>query len=215
MELPLPLEAKEAHNKFKFKCTKCGKCCDSTMIGLYPFDIKLICDNLHLSTEEFHQKYSLFTIDETHIVRCLLHNRFGCKFKDKENLCTIYKFRPIRCRLFPVGRFYNDEKIHYLLSNFPSPGFESNKKQSFAEWAEEQGVTPFNQLTEDWNTFIIKLKEHPRVAEKNFQQLFKKVFYHFENKRGNNEENQEESLEEFMQRLYHDFDKLSNDKLSQ
>jgi uncharacterized protein len=192
----MQLKAKEKQNKFKFKCTKCGKCCDQTIIHLYPFDIKLICDNLGISVDGFHQKYSMFKLDENNIYRCALRNKPKCPFKKEDNTCGIYNFRPIRCRLFPVGRFYDDEKILYLLSNFPSPGFDSNKKQSFEQWVNDQGVSLYDKLATDWNRFLINLKEIELGLDD--QQRFKEIFYGFEKHNSNNDQD----LDEFMGKLY-------------
>ncbi|MFH1276231.1 MAG: YkgJ family cysteine cluster protein [Candidatus Woesearchaeota archaeon] len=190
----MQLQAKQLHNKFKFKCTKCGQCCDKTMIALYPFDIRIICDHLNISTTQFHEKYSAFTIDNENIVRCFLRNRPRCPFKDVNNKCSIYDFRPVRCRLYPIGRFFQEDQTHYLVANDPSPGFNSNKKQSIAEWLEEQGVTKYDPLTERWNHFLIKLKNHPQINEEDFQMKFKEIFYNFVNN--------DEELESFMDLLY-------------
>ena len=72
---------------------------------LYPFDIKNICAHLTLTSTEFHQQYSVFSLDETQLERCLLRNRPDCPFRANRQ-CQIYPSRPIRCRLYPLGRYF-------------------------------------------------------------------------------------------------------------
>ena len=109
----MQLQAKGLHNILKFKCKHCGNCCDTTIIQLYPFDIKNICDAKNISTKEFHRQHSIFQLDEDKIPRCFLKNRPRCPFKD--NGCTIYDKRPIRCRLYPLGRVYQDNEIIHVI----------------------------------------------------------------------------------------------------
>jgi len=61
-------------------------------------------------------------------------------------------------------------------------GFESNKKQTIQEWLDNQEVSQYDHLTNDWNNFIIKIKngDYPLKDEK-FLTMFTKIFYDFDN----------------------------------
>tara|TARA_Y100000310_G_scaffold319400_1_gene374615 strand:- start:226 stop:834 length:609 start_codon:yes stop_codon:yes gene_type:complete len=197
----MQLQAKELHNVLKFKCKNCGDCCDHTIIQLYPFDIKNICKAKNLTTKQFHQQYSIFQLDEDKIPRCILKNRPQCPFKEEG--CTIYDKRPIRCRLYPLGRVYQDNEIIHVISEKTSPGFNTGKKQTIAEWLEQQQVTKFDQLTKQWNQFLIKQKE---VTKSQFYPvIFRKVFYDFDDEKIKNMMNPEKEL---MDNLYTIFQQL-------
>ncbi|MBI2665308.1 YkgJ family cysteine cluster protein [Candidatus Woesearchaeota archaeon] len=201
------MQLKEAHHRFKFECQRCGQCCDSTIINLYPFDIKIICDNLRISIERFHQQYSMFKLDQDNIWRCALRNRPRCPFKSLANECTIYNFRPVRCRLYPLGRFIEEDKISYLISSHRCVGFDSNKKQSIIEWMERQGVLGYDTIAENWNKFLIKLKNEQTMNDQRIQEAFKKIFYGFEiqERKEHLKEQSGMDLNQFMDQLYEEF----------
>ncbi|PIZ51172.1 hypothetical protein COY27_04535 [Candidatus Woesearchaeota archaeon CG_4_10_14_0_2_um_filter_33_13] len=189
------LNAKEPHHILKFKCKQCGHCCDSTYIQLAPFDIKNICDTLDISTQKFHEKYSMFNSSDN-IPRCYLRNRPRCPFKENK-LCTIYNNRPLRCRLFPLGRVYPEdlnESSFLILPEEKCIGFDTGKKIKISEFLEQQNVNSLDKLSEEWNHFLITLKDNPTIEKQEFKQSFKETFYGFENK--------DASLKEFMEELY-------------
>ena len=202
----MQLQAKELHHQLKFKCKQCGHCCDYTIIQLYPFDIKNICDKLNISTKEFHQQHSIFKLDEDKIPRCILNNRPNCPFKDKG--CTIYKSRPIRCRLYPLGRIFQDDEIIHVISEKTSPGFDTGKKQTIQEWLDQQHVTEFDLLTKKWNQFLIQQKDQEKSQF--YPVIFRKVFYDFDDPLIKTHREQEDSLEQFMNNLYGIFEMLTN-----
>jgi len=196
----MQLQAKELHHKLKFKCKHCGQCCNKPVIQLYPFDIKNICQELNISTKQFHQQYSLFQLDEDNIPRCILKNKPKCPFR--ENKCTLYNNRPIRCRLYPVGRIFQED-ITYVLPENKCPGFDSGKKQTIQEWLDQQNITEYDPLTKKWNDFIINLKDHHLNPMQ--QIIFRKVFYDFDDpliKKYRKENN-------FMNDLYYIFEMLT------
>ena len=39
----------------------------------------------------------------------------ACYFLNEEGRCSIHSFRPGICRLFPLGRFYEEEGFRYFL----------------------------------------------------------------------------------------------------
>ncbi|MBU0459965.1 MAG: YkgJ family cysteine cluster protein [Nanoarchaeota archaeon] len=224
----MPLQAKELHHNLKFKCQKCGYCCDHTIIELSPFDIKNICEHLNITTTEFHQKYSIFNFIA--YPKCILKNRPHCPFK--KNTCTIYQARPIRCRLYPLGRVFQDHKnsdteflgcqrmheapsvhneILYVLPEEKCSGFASGKKQTIAEWLDNENISPFNQLTNEWNNFLIKTKENE--LDKVQTVIFKKVFYDFDDpliQKYREQMKPETNLEVFMENLYQIYEILNS-----
>jgi Fe-S-cluster containining protein len=171
------LQAKELHQKLKFKCKQCGKCCDETIIQLAPYDIKNICNALKITTKEFHEKYSMFRPFDQ-IPRCYLRNRPKCPFKENKN-CTIYLNRPLRCRLFPLGRVYENNEVFIVLPEEKCMGFNTGKKQKISEWLEGQSVFNLDKESADWNNFLIKLKDNPIIKKEGFKEMFKEVFYNF------------------------------------
>jgi hypothetical protein len=176
----MELTITDINKKFKFKCKKCGFCCQFTIV-LYPFDIMNICSHLSITTKEFLEKYGILVPDQDGILRCVLRKNQKCLF-NKDNLCTVYEARPIRCRLFPIGRYFEEGKTYYLLPKEKCIGFDSNKKQSIQEWIINQNVSEYDKMTEDWAKLMIKLKNgnYP-LKDPKFMTMFTKIFYDFDN----------------------------------
>ena len=59
-------------------------------------------------------------------------------------------------------------------------GFNTRKKQRISEWFEEQLVNQLNEESLNWNNFLIELKEDPVIKNKEFKEMFKKIFYGFD-----------------------------------
>lgn len=199
------LQAKELHHQLRFRCQKCGYCCDHTLIELSPFDIRNICTELKITTTDFHQQYSVYNFVE--YPKCVLKNRPHCPFK--KGVCTIYPSRPIRCRLYPLGRVFQEEEVIYVLPEENCIGFDSGRKQTIAEWLEREGINEHNDLTNEWNRFLIKVKE--RNLDKVQTVIFKKVFYDFDDHlimKYRKRMRAENSLEDFMDNLHELFEML-------
>jgi hypothetical protein len=209
------LVIKQAYNKFKFECKQCALCCRSSRIILYPFDIMRLCSELGIKTSEFLKKYAYLQPDKDDILRCFLKTNPICLF-NSDNGCSVYEARPVRCRTFPVGRIFEEDKILYTLPKIKGClGFKSNKKQTIQEYLESQNVN--EKLEKQWSLFILKLKKSDiKLRDDFFLTLFTKIFYDFDNEiiekfkiKG--------PVEEKMNLLYQAFDNFSSslDKLKQ
>ena len=179
-------QEKQSHNKFKFKCVKgCNLCCSMNDIALYPFDIMLLCNHLNLTTKEFHLRCTRFEFDsEARVLRCYLTTTPECVFFDNADACKVYDSRPVRCRLFPVGRIFNrDGSIQYYLPRERCQGFESGHKFSIHDWIDKSGVKEKDELIREWNHFINELKNNKSLplTDEFFIMFFKKIFYDFDN----------------------------------
>ncbi|MBW2977936.1 YkgJ family cysteine cluster protein [Candidatus Woesearchaeota archaeon] len=198
---------KQPYNKFKFKCQQCALCCKGSQIILYPFDIMSLCKELNIKTSEFLKKYAYLQLDKNNILRCVLKNKPICMF-NKENKCSVYEARPVRCKTFPVGRIFQEDKTLYTLPKIKGcSGFNSNKKQTIEEYLKAQNVN--EKLEKEWSLFILKLKKsNAPLKDKFFLTLFTKIFYDFDNEMIQKFKNKikiEDTLEENVKLLYQAF----------
>lgn len=76
---------------------KCGDCCRYKKIKVMPFDVERIVENTTYTLEDLN-KLLVVEGDKKHL------NGYpnGCPFL-KRNRCTIYKYRPDDCYLFPFS----------------------------------------------------------------------------------------------------------------
>ncbi len=101
-----------------WNCRMCGKCCDSPTITKK--DIANICGYLNISFEECVKKYLKYFDGLKGELRDI---NGKCVFL-KNNRCSIYKVRPLICRIRPYStQLKNDELIltydGWFLENCP------------------------------------------------------------------------------------------------
>jgi Fe-S-cluster containining protein len=81
----------------KFHCKNCGKCCIGGADGVFilPDDIQRLSSGMGLSERQFINQFTIVNNGNYFLP-------FPCPFHDsKLHSCIIYKYRPLKCRLFP------------------------------------------------------------------------------------------------------------------
>lgn len=100
-------------------CGGCSSCCRTVgnTIILDPYDIYNLTINLKASFMELlGDKIELNIADGVILPNILMKDiTGGCSFLDKNGRCSIHGFRPGFCRLYPLGRYYEDGGFKYIL----------------------------------------------------------------------------------------------------
>ena len=93
-------------------CMGCSKCCEGmgNSIILDPYDVYNLTLGLDKSFEELLQiqAIELNVADGIILPNLSMSQGEKCYFLNSEGRCSIHKIRPSLCRLFPVGRFYEN-----------------------------------------------------------------------------------------------------------
>jgi Fe-S-cluster containining protein len=104
----------------KFRCTQCGNCCKDPLLPLTDADIKRIVRHTsELSRElvRWVDKNGIDMDDEPEAfvslrqgkrVMVLKHEGGGCRYLGADDRCTIYKHRPLGCRIFPFDPSFHE-----------------------------------------------------------------------------------------------------------
>lgn len=158
---------------FGFACKKLNTCCrnfiDSERITMDPYDVFRLSRDRKLSTGKILEKYAILTLDlETHIPIALLlyrgtEGRNKCHFLRSYG-CSVYKNRPLRCRLYPLGKISSKEKSYFMLiNNCPCGGSVCENKWTVNSWLAESECDPYieyqqflTELFEDCDLEIFK-----------------------------------------------------------
>jgi Fe-S-cluster containining protein len=77
-------------------CTVCGNCCRSLMINVEESDAVRMANALHISVDEFDEKY----VEKSSTGSMRIMNKIPCHFLH-DNKCAEYEARPNECREFP------------------------------------------------------------------------------------------------------------------
>jgi len=118
-----------------FKCLNCGKCCDDPLvqINLSFKDVQRMSKALKLKVEQLFSKriigFNPFIDPETGKYDIELGLNKPCKLR-KKGKCSIYKSRPLNCRIFPywlIAKFGNGAKDMF------EPGFKGVHAMSISE----------------------------------------------------------------------------------
>lgn len=157
-------------------CKGCSACCRGmgTSIVLDPLDIYRLTVHLGRSFEEL-----LAAGVELNLADGLILPNLGmkgeeerCAFLDENGRCSIHPYRPGICRLFPLGRFYEDGGFRYFLQTNECRK-ENRTKVKVRKWIDTPDIRQYEQFVSDWHYFLKKLQN--AVKEKPDEGAVKKI----------------------------------------
>ncbi len=92
----------------------------------------------------------------------------GCGFLTEEGRCGIHPFRPGICRLFPLGRYYEEKGFRYFLQVHECQK-ENWAKVKVKKWLDTPDLKKYEAYIARWHGLLIQLQEyiaaHPESAK--------------------------------------------------
>lgn len=104
-----------------------------------------------------------------------------CAFLEKDGRCGIHPSRPGLCRLFPLGRYYENGDFRYFLQTKECR--EANRsKVKAAKWIDTPRGNRYHRFVCDWHELLKELEEAAAVTEdpegaKGLNLLMLRTFY--------------------------------------
>ena len=99
-------------------CNGCFKCCHNmgNSIILDPYDIYQLWENMGLTFEELLAGPVELHVEDGLIIPNIrmIDETGSCGFLDSNGSCGIHDFRPGLCRLFPLARGFEKDKLGYF-----------------------------------------------------------------------------------------------------
>ncbi len=169
-------------------CRGCSDCCKNMdrLITLDPYDMYRLTS--HTETDGFtferlmKEEYIELMVDKGIIVPALKMNEKSgnCAFLNKEGRCSIHDKRPGICRLFPMGRVYEEGSFYYFLQKDECSA-QDKTKVKLKKWLDTQMLARYEQYICDWHYFIKALQqsiesESTEVVEK-LNMMLLQLFY--------------------------------------
>ncbi len=162
-------------------CKGCFACCQGmgSSILLDPLDINNLSTHLNLTFEQLLiDKIELNIVDGIIMPNLKMSGEAErCSFLNEERRCSIHAFRPGICRLFPLGRFYEDHGFRYFLQVHECKN-KNKTKIKVKKWIEtpdlkknEQFIIDWHYLLKDLQTKIKNLQDENRIKEINMYVL--------------------------------------------
>jgi Fe-S-cluster containining protein len=139
-------------------CT--SNCCTkSAPIVLNPYEIALICRESRMSYED------MLDIVDTDRAKgfplVMLPRDPACHFWTGKG-CRIYQARPLACRLFPLGRVYENGRSHLVLPELNvCSGLSLASARTVADYYREQDVALHFRMADSWIDFVNKIERNP------------------------------------------------------
>lgn len=156
-------------------CEGCSSCCKGmgNSIVLDPFDVYRLTTGLNSKFEEL----LLDKLDLNVVEGIILPNlkmtgeNNGCGFLDEQERCSVHNLRPGICRIFPLGRVYENESFDYILQVNECKK-KNRSKIKVKKWIDTPDVDKNQIFIIQWHYFLKEIsKKLPMLSEKQVKEV--------------------------------------------
>ncbi len=159
-------------------CRGCSACCYKmgTSIILDPFDIYRITSGLQCRFEELlDEKIELNIVDRIILPNIkMAEEEERCPFLNEEERCSIHEFRPSICRLFPLGRYYEENGFRYFLQIYECKK-KNRSKIKVSKWIDTPNLKENEKFIWQWHNFLKEMEE--KIEKSTDENLMKNIDY--------------------------------------
>lgn len=149
-------------------CSGCSACCRGmgTSILLDPYDVKRLTDGLHMQFTQLLQTHIELNVADGIILPNLkmAGEEEQCTFLDPQGRCSIHAIRPGFCRLFPLGRIYEDRSFRYFLQIHECRK-ENRTKVKVRKWIDTPDFGRYEKFVSDWHYFLKDLGDGMKTGK--------------------------------------------------
>lgn len=168
-------------------CAGCSSCCQDMgeSIWLDPYDVYQLTRNLGKALEELLTKEVELHVEDGLILpnlKMIGSDVPQCAFLNEEGRCSIHAFRPGYCRLFPLGRNYEEDKLSYFVLKDACP-VPNKSKVKISKWLGIPNLKSYEKFLVEWHGLTKMLRgiyaEHAQeeAAIKVINMKFLQTFY--------------------------------------
>ena len=158
-------------------CNGCHRCCTGMgkSVILDPFDVH----RLWIGTgKNFQQLLEMGALELQVVDGCVLPNlkmtgrEEKCVFLNPEGRCSIHPYRPGLCRLFPLGRYYENGDFQYFLQT--KECIDKNRsKVKISKWVDTPSLKEYHEYICLWHSLLKDIEE--KVAGQEAGELSKHI----------------------------------------
>ncbi len=145
-------------------CLGCHECCSTVAdtILLDPYDIYNLSKALNKTfAQMMEQEIEIRMVDNVIIPNILMQEgTSSCKMLDKDGRCSIHTLRPGYCRLFPLGRLYNDEGDFNYIIQVHECDYPEKTDVKVSDWLGINDLGKYEQYVKDWHRVIKNLTDY-------------------------------------------------------
>lgn len=143
-------------------CEGCSACCRGmgSSIVLDPLDVYRLTEGLGVRFEQLLvEKIELNVVDGIILPNLKMGGaKECCAFLNEEGRCSIHGIRPGICRLFPLGRFYENGSFQYFLQIHECKK-ENRTKVKVKKWIDTPDLKNYEVFVSQWHYFLLDIQE--------------------------------------------------------
>lgn len=150
----------DANDLVEVSCNGCkglASCCHGMgkSIILDPYDIYRLSDNLGMTFEQLlATKIELNVVDGIILPNLkMVEASDSCAFLSEEGRCSIHSHRPGICRIFPLGRYYENHGFQYFLQTNECNN-KSKTMVKVSNWIDTPDLKNYEQFLIQWHYFL-------------------------------------------------------------
>lgn len=155
----------ELNDMVKADCQDCAGCCDCCQgmgdsVVLDPYDVYRLSQGLGKNMEELLDScLELGVVDGNILPHLRMEGeKEQCVFLDENGRCSIHSIRPGFCRLFPLGRYYEDGGFRYILQIHECKK-TNRSKIKVRKWIDTPNLKEYEKFVADWHYFLLDVQE--------------------------------------------------------
>ena len=168
-------------------CDGCSSCCCDMgqSIWLDPYDVYQLTRNLGKTFEQLLTGEIELHVEDGLIlpnIRMVGEGEPACGFLNEEGRCSIHVFRPGFCRLFPLGRNYEADKLNYFVLKDACPA-PNKSKVKINKWLSIPRLKDYEKFLVEWHGLTKSLRalyveqEQEETVIKAINMKFLQIFY--------------------------------------
>ena len=138
-------------------------CTKSAPIVLNPYEIAMICHDRNTTYEDLLDVLETDRVNSFPLI--MLQRDPACHFWTGRG-CSIYRARPLACRLYPLGRVFDHGRSHIVLPELNvCSGLSSSPSKSVADYLKDQDTEVLIKMADHWIAFVSEMERLP-LADK-------------------------------------------------
>ncbi|MCI6005135.1 MAG: YkgJ family cysteine cluster protein [Blautia sp.] len=155
----------ELNDMVKADCHDCEGCCDccqgmGNSVVLDPLDVHRLSVYLKKEPERLLEGEMALDVFDGNILPhlCMTGQKESCIFLNGEGRCSVHPARPGFCRLFPLGRYYEEHSFKYFLQIHECPK-TNRSKIKVRKWIDTPDLKQYEKFVADWHYFLKDVQE--------------------------------------------------------
>lgn len=156
-------------------CKGCSACCQGmgNSIVLDPLDIYRLTTGLNCRFEDLlADKLDLNVVEGIILPNLKMAGKQeSCAFLNEEGRCSIHEIRPGICRIFPLGRIYENDGFQYFLQVNECKK-QNRTKVKVKKWIDTPELEKNEMFINEWHYFLKKTgRKLPQLPEETVKQI--------------------------------------------